>query len=66
MPSSSGKKLVGAATCAFAIGLLITPAPAQALPDCHSEAAGYQFAGGEVVIHYPETDAETKFMPRAA
>jgi hypothetical protein len=61
MSSSNGKKLVGAATGAFAVGLLITPAPAQALPDCYSEAAGYQFAGGEVIIHYPETDAETKF-----
>lgn len=55
-------------TVAAAIGLVIAPAPAQALPpaplappDCYGEAAGYQFAGGEVAIHYPETDAETKF-----
>jgi hypothetical protein len=66
--SSNSKKLIGGAAAAAAIGLLITPAPAQALPpaplappDCYREAAGYQFAGGEVIIHYPETDAETKF-----
>ena len=50
----------GAATLA-AIGFLITPAaPAQADYDCYDQA-GYQFPGGEVVIHYPETDAETRF-----
>ncbi len=63
-----GKKLLGGAAAAAAIGLLITPAPAQALPpaplappDCYRQAAGYQFPGGQVIIHYPETDAETKF-----
>ena len=68
MAISTVKKLVGAAATAAAAGLLITPATAQALPpvplappDCYREAAGYQFGGGEVVIHYPETDAETKF-----
>lgn len=68
MSSSTGMKRAGAVTAAAAIGLLIAPAPAQALPpaplappDCYKEAAGYQFAGGEVIIHYPETDSETKF-----
>jgi hypothetical protein len=61
------KNLTGGAA-AVAVGILINPAQAQALPpaplaptDCYREAAGYQFAGGPVVIHYPETDAETKF-----
>jgi hypothetical protein len=60
---ANGNKLFGCATAAAAIGLLITPAPAQARPDseCYSSAAGYQFPGGEVVIVYPETDAETHF-----
>lgn len=60
-------KLVGGAATAAAIGLLVTP-QAQAVPpaplappDCYSEAAGYQFAGGEVVLHYPAIDAETRF-----
>jgi hypothetical protein len=62
MSTSYAKKLVsGAAAAAATIGVLITPAPANAAPDCYSEAAGYQFAGGPVVIHYPETDAETRF-----
>jgi hypothetical protein len=61
MPSSTGKKICAAATAAFAIGLLINPASAHALPDCYREAAGYQFAGGQVVLRYPEADAETKF-----
>jgi len=61
MSTSYAKKLCGAAAVAFATGLLIVPAPAQAGPDCFSEAAGYQFGGGEVIIRYPETDAETKF-----
>ena len=59
--SSFGKKLCGAATAAGAIGMLISPAPALAAPDCYREAAGYQFAGGQVVLHYPDADAETRF-----
>lgn len=68
MSLSNGAKLGGAVTLTAAIGLLITPAPAQTMPpaplappDCYKEAAGYQFAGGEVVLHYPEIDAQTKF-----
>ena len=63
MGTSYGRKLAGAATTAIATGLLIAPAPAQAEPTfaCYKEAAGYQFPGGELVIHYPETDAETRF-----
>src|SRR5689334_6631110 len=63
MSSSTGTKLCGAAAAAaaFAIGLVITPAPAHAAPDCYREAAGYQFAGGQVVLRYPEIGAETRF-----
>ncbi|MDX1883108.1 hypothetical protein [Mycolicibacterium sp. 120270] len=61
MSTSTGKKLCGATTAAMAIGLLITPAPAQAGPDCYGEAAGYQFAGGEVTLNYPEVGAHTTF-----
>lgn len=68
MSSSNSKKLIGGAAAAAAIGLLITPAPAQALPpaplappDCYREAAGYQFAGGDVTIVYPQIGAETRF-----
>ena len=59
MPSKSSKVVVGLAAAA-AIGSLFTPAPAQADYDCY-EQGGYQFAGGEVVIVYPETGAETRF-----
>jgi hypothetical protein len=68
MSTSNAKTLAAGAAAAAAIGLLVTTTPAHAYPpaplappDCYKEAAGYQFAGGEVVIHYPETDAETKF-----
>src|SRR5262245_14971355 len=59
MASNSGK-LMGGLAAAAAVGFLVTPAPAQAEYDCY-EQAGYQVPGGEVVIHYPETDAETRF-----
>jgi hypothetical protein len=40
------------------IGLLITPAPAQAAPaDCN----GYQFPGGPITIFYPNINAKTEF-----
>lgn len=60
---SNSRRLVAAAAAAAAVGLLITPAQAQARPEfeCYKQAAGYQFPGGEFVIHYPETDAETRF-----
>ena len=59
---SNGKKLLGgAAATAAAIGLLIAPAPARATFECYKNAAGYQFPNGEVIIGYPETDAETRF-----
>lgn len=61
MFSSNGKRLCGGAAAASAISLLITPAPAQAGPDCYREAAGYQFAGGQVRLDYPEIDAHTTF-----
>jgi hypothetical protein len=58
---SNSYKLVGGAATVAAIGFLITPAaPAQADYDCYKQG-GYQFPGGEVVIHYPETDSETRF-----
>ena len=54
-------KLVGGAAAVAATGLLITPAAqAQADYDCYQQA-GYQFPGGEVVIHYPDTDSNTRF-----
>ncbi len=56
------RKVIAAAAAA-AVGLLIlTPSPAQARPDseCYSQG-GYQFPGGPVVLHYPETDSETRF-----
>jgi hypothetical protein len=56
---NSCKRLGGAAAVA-ASALLITPAPAQADYECYKQA-GYQFPGGEVVIHYPDTDSETRF-----
>lgn len=59
--SSNSSKVCGCVTTAAAIGLLITPAPAQAAPDCYRDAAGYQFAGGQVVLRYPEIGAETRF-----
>ena len=61
MSTSFAKKSVRRNGGRVRAGLLIVPAPAQAGPDCYKEAAGYQFGGGEVIIHYPETDAETKF-----
>ena len=49
---------MGGAAALAAIGFLVTPtAPAQADYDCYKQG-GYQFPGGEVVIHYPETDSE--------
>ncbi len=61
MPITISRKLVGGAAAAAAIGFLVTPAtPAQADYDCYDQA-GYQFPGGEVVIHYPDTDSETRF-----
>jgi hypothetical protein len=64
---STSIRSVGGAGAAV-IGLVMIPAPAHALPpvplappDCYREAAGYQFPGGQVIIHYPETDSETKF-----
>src|SRR4051794_36647963 len=60
--SSSSSKLIGGAAAVAAIGLLIPPVPAQARPQnecCH--LGGYQFPGGEFIIHYPETGAETRF-----
>ncbi len=58
---SHRRKFVGGAAAVAAIGFLVTPAtPAQADYDCYKQG-GYQFPGGEVVIHYPETDSETRF-----
>jgi hypothetical protein len=59
--SNANKMMSGAATAAL-IGLLTTPASAHARPDfeCYS-LGGYQFPGGDVVLHYPETDSETRF-----
>jgi hypothetical protein len=61
MSTSTSTKLVGGAAAAAAIGLLITPVPsAHADYDCYKQG-GYQFPGGEVVLHYPETDSHTNF-----
>ena len=62
MSSLNSKKLFGGAAAVAAIGLLITPAPAQARPpsECYA-LGGYQFPGGEVIIVYPEIGAETRF-----
>ena len=62
MATSNVMKFVGgaAAAAAASVGLLIAPAPAHADYDCYKQG-GYQFPGGEVVIHYPETDSETRF-----
>jgi hypothetical protein len=60
--SSNARNVVGAAAAAaFAIAPLIIAPPAQADHDCYKTAAGYQFPGGQVILHYPETDSETKF-----
>jgi hypothetical protein len=58
MSTSYGTKFVGGAATAAAIGLLITPAPAQAAPaDCN----GYQFPGGTVSLHQSGIGATTTF-----
>jgi hypothetical protein len=62
MPSANTKKLIGSAAAFTVLGLLIWPAPAQARPqnECYA-LGGYQFAGGEVIIEYPQIGAETRF-----
>ena len=63
MAISNRRKLVGAAAAA-AIGLLISPAPAQAFPPAPlapPDCAGYQFPGGRVSLHYPVLNAQTEF-----
>jgi hypothetical protein len=55
---SHAKKLAGAATAAAAIGLMVTPGPAQAAP---ANCDGYQFPGGRVTIFYPNIKAQTQF-----
>jgi hypothetical protein len=58
MTFSHARTLAGAAAAAASIGLLITPAPAQAAPaDCN----GYQFPGGAITIFYPNINAKTQF-----
>lgn len=59
-------KLVGVSVAVVAIGFPLVVTPAQARPDNECYAlGGYQFPGGEVVIVYPETGAETRFtVPR--
>lgn len=65
MPNSIGGKLAGGTVAAAAIGLLITPAPAQALPPAPlapADCAGYQFPGGTVSLNYPDPlNAHTEF-----
>lgn len=63
MSFSNGKKLLGGTAALAAIGLFISPAQVQALPPAPlapNACAGYQFPGGEVVLHYPNI-GETKF-----
>jgi hypothetical protein len=64
MSSLNSKKLIGGAAAAAAIGFLISPAPAQALPPfplAPADCAGYQFPGGRVSLHYPVLNAQTEF-----
>lgn len=64
MSISHRRKLVGCAAAAAAIGLLISPAPAQAFPPAPlapPDCAGYQFPGGRVSLHYPVLNAQTEF-----
>jgi hypothetical protein len=61
--SSNSKKLLGGAAAFAAIGLLTSPAPAQAYPPAPlapNNCSGYQFPGGQVTLHYPNI-GETKF-----
>jgi len=63
MSSSYGKKLTGGAAVVAAAALLSSPAIAHAYPPAPlapNACAGYQFPGGEVVLHYPNI-GETKF-----
>jgi hypothetical protein len=58
MSTSYGNNLAGAAAAAFAVGFLVTPAPAQAAPaDCN----GYEFPAGTVSLHQPKSGATTTF-----
>jgi hypothetical protein len=62
MSSSNSKVVIGVAAVA-AIGLLTSPAPAQAYPPAPlapNSCSGYQFPGGQVTLHYPNI-GETKF-----
>jgi hypothetical protein len=62
MRVTNGREVMsGAAAAAAAIALLVAPATARATYECYKNAAGYQFPKGPVVIHYPETDSETRF-----
>lgn len=62
MATSTVKKLMcgAAAAAAASVGLVLTPASSHADYDCYKQG-GYQFPGGEVILHYPETDSETRF-----
>ena len=63
MSLSNGKNLLGCAAATAAIGLLISPAPAQALPPVPlvpNDCASYQFPGGMVSLHYPNI-GQTEF-----
>jgi hypothetical protein len=63
MSFSTSKQLLGGAVAVTAIGLLTSPAPAQAypvVPLAPNDCVGYQFPGGTVTLHYPNI-GETKF-----
>jgi hypothetical protein len=63
MSSSNSKILSGGVAAFAAIGLLTSPAPAQAYPPAPlapNNCSGYQFPGGQVTLHYPNI-GETKF-----
>jgi hypothetical protein len=67
MSISNTGKLAGCAAAA-AIGLLISPSQAQALPPAPlapSDCAGYAFPGGRVSLHYPAINAQTEFEAAA-
>jgi hypothetical protein len=63
MSISNGKKLLVGGAAATAIGLLVSPAPAQGYPPAPlapNACESFQFPGGRMTFHYPNI-GETKF-----